>query len=107
MGIEVIGSDEHKARKPYVCDMCGREIAVGDKYENIFCKDLDCGKIITYRLHERCGMVENMFCRIHGSIPDEMSYREVGKIMQEEYCSECANRCSDRCNGDLFTCNVL
>ena len=54
MDIEVIGEDKLKARKPYVCDMCGKEISVGESYIKTFCKDHDSGKTITNRLHERC-----------------------------------------------------
>lgn len=104
MDIEVIGEDKLKARKPYVCDMCGKEISVGESYIKTFCKDHDSGKIITNRLHERCEDLVGLYNRIHGAIPDDMSFREVGEWVQEEYCPTCLESGGLTCNGDIFTC---
>ena len=104
MDIEVIGGGTHKARKSYVCDMCGRRIEVGERYEQTFCKDIDSSKTITYRLHKRCGEIVGKFNRMYGAIPDDLSFRQVAAWVREDYCSHCHLCGGTECNGDIFTC---
>ena len=107
MDIEVIGQDEFKARKPYICDMCGKEISVGERYEKTFCKDHDSGKSITYRLHKRCDEVVMQYNKMFGAIPDGLTFVDVAEIVGDTYCPMCAHRRLPECNGDVCTCKGL
>lgn len=91
-----ITTRQQKASKPYKCEVCGKKIAKGQKYEYRFWADGD-----TYysRLHLDCAQEVDDYCRENDY--DEYDVDAMRQDFIEQKCSVCKNR-KDQCEPNRY-----
>ena len=51
----ILRTDNVKARKVYICGLCGKKIVIGEKYFSQV--SVDTGRFYTFRKHSKCGFI--------------------------------------------------
>ncbi len=83
---------QQKASKPYECEVCGRKISSGTKYEYRFWKDG--GSTYYSRMHLECAEAVDDYCRENDY--DEYDLVAMRQNFIEEKCCVCKKR-TKRC----------
>lgn len=61
--VDILDDHTGPARKPHVCDQCGRRIEIGERYRRQVYKD---GELVTYKAHEDCDNAATAYADISG-----------------------------------------
>lgn len=105
---ELISESWRTARKRHECDLCGREITVGEKYYHTVQKDY--GEMSTFRTHEKC---EFIFMEIRDYVDpnDGMSEEDfmdaLYDIRHDFICPDCDNFLEDDTYGGFCDCDEV
>lgn len=90
--MEVLREDRRKARRDYVCGLCGRPIKKGETYDNQTNK-FD-GRLYTFRSHAHCSALCSKIWDFANPDPDagmdvDTFIGAVRELVTEFYCPSC------------------
>lgn len=95
-----------KARKPHICEMCGREIKTGEIYRKE--TGVFYGEFFSRNLHNRCAEFEAEYC---SNVENEFTWDEIYDYIVQKNCSVCShldeNEGICRDGHDIFNCPLL
>lgn len=108
--LEFMTERMHKAKKEYVCDICGWAIHKGEPYYRYAAKYE--GKMLDYCHHIHCRNMSVEYCNEQGE--SEYDTDSITEYIQEKYCNECKHGYSheldegyEECDFSIFECPKL
>ena len=101
--MEFFNSQHPKARKPYTCELCGKQIQAGESYHR-FSGKYD-GSMFDLKYCRNCEMVIDAYCSETG----ECEYDEdaIAEWLHEKYCTTCTKYIQDDCMECEITCPAV
>lgn len=101
--LEFTRTEQHRARRDYVCHLCGKTIRAGAEY--IYEVSKYDGRLNDYRRHIHCDALLNAWAYKTGA--DEYEDSEIGTYLHDVVCSSCGLRGSGECAEEtVFSCDT-
>jgi len=99
--LEFMNEKKHRAKKEYVCNICGWTIHAGEMYYR--CAAKQDGELLDYCQHIHCRNMSVEYCNEQGE--SEYDRDTIDDYLHERYCSECEHGYSHETDEDYEECD--
>ena len=105
MSCEFYRTEQRKAGKDYVCQLCGKAIRKGR--EHVYESGKYDGEIFSNRRHIHCDALIRLYAERNDKEPAEVPGYEIKAWLESVCDAECMPGFSKRCGQDRFSCGQI